>query len=66
MVLTKKLEVTYLKAVPTQADLFVISLITRVDEKSVAAFSTILNTAGVRLAEEREIFHGRPLPHSQG
>ncbi len=51
MVLTRMMTIIYLKPVPTNVDLFVVSQMTHIDEKNVSAFSAILNKAGTRLAE---------------
>jgi hypothetical protein len=51
LTLTRRMEITYLKPVPTQTDLFVVSLITHIDQKNVTAYSAILNLTGTRLAE---------------
>ncbi len=61
VVLTRKMEITYLKPVPTQADLFVVSLMTHVDPKNVTAYSVILNLAGTRLAEGTGEFTRAPI-----
>ncbi|OLS13052.1 MAG: thioesterase [Promethearchaeota archaeon CR_4] len=51
LVLTHKMEITFLKPVPTKVDLFAISQIMHADAKKILTYSTILNDNGTRLAE---------------
>jgi len=51
MVLTRKMEINFLKPVPTNVDLFPISLVTHVNAKNVTTYSSIMNSEGLRLAE---------------
>lgn len=62
MVLTRKMETSYLKPVPTKTDLFVVSRITHVDERSVTAAATIQNGTGITLAKANGEFPGHPSP----
>jgi len=51
LVMTRKMEITFLKPVPTKVDLFAVSLVTHADVKNVTTYSAILKDNGTRLAE---------------
>ena len=60
LVLTRKMEITFLKPVPTDVDLFMVSLVTHMDAKNVATYSAIVNAEGIRLAEATADFSLTP------
>jgi hypothetical protein len=61
LVLTRKMEITFLKMVPTNMDLFPVSLVTYVDTKKIVTYSAIVNAEGTRLAEATADFTFAPI-----